>query len=347
MSQAERLKQMHSKFTLGRWHILLSLVSIGALVALATMPQLLGDQVTEAFHGLLEVSPAWLWLAALSFATALAAAGCAWRSALCRCGAELTRADASARYGVGSLVNAFLPAKIGSAVRFALFARVLHSEGRVWTTGGVCASIGAARAIWLAVLLGFGAASGVLPLWPLGVLALAVVLAVGVAYFARNRTPNARVAHVLDAFRALGRSPRAAAQLVGWIGLATAARVGAATAIAAAFGVEKPLLAALLVVPALDLAGILPITPGNIGVASAAVAFALHAHGASASTSFSAGIAFSAVETVTSLAFGTGSALYLVGAAPGPRRLPAAAAAATACLALGVAFGATVVLPLV
>ena len=263
MSQAERLKHMHAGFTLGRWHVLLSLVSIGALVALATMPQLLGDQVTEAFHGLMEVSPAWLWLAALSFATALAASGCAWRSALTRCGGELTRADASARYGVGSLVNAFLPAKIGSAVRFALFARVLHTEGRVWTTGGVCASIGAARAIWLGLLLGFGAASGVLPLWPLALIALAVVVAVGIAYFARDRSPSARVAHVLDAFRALGRSPRAAAQLVGWIGVATAARVGAATAIAAAFGVERPLLAALLVVPALDLAGILPITPGE------------------------------------------------------------------------------------
>jgi uncharacterized membrane protein YbhN (UPF0104 family) len=338
---------MHPKLTFGRWHVLLSLVSLSALVALATMPQLLGDQVAEAFHGLMDVSPAWLWLAAVSFATALAASGCAWRSALSRCGGELTRADASARYGVGSLVNAFVPAKVGSAVRFALFSRVLHGEGRLWTTGGVCASIGAARSIWLALLLAFGAASGVLPVWPLGLLALAVAVAVGVAYVARDRSPSARVAHVLDAFRALGRSPRAAAQLVGWIGLATAARIGAATAIAAAFGVEQPLLAALLVVPALDLAGILPLTPGNIGVASAAVAFALHAHGAAADTAISAGIAFSAVETVTSLAFGTGSALYLVGAAPGARRWTATAAAATACLGLGVAFGATVVLPLV
>jgi uncharacterized membrane protein YbhN (UPF0104 family) len=338
---------MHPKFAFGRWHVLLSLTSVGALVAIATMPQLLGDQVTDAFQGLLDASPAWLWLAALSFAGALVAAGCAWRSALYRVGGELTRADASARYGIGSLVNAFLPAKIGSAVRFALFARVLHGEGRLWTTGGVCASIGAARSIWLALLLAFGAASGALPVWPLGLLALGVGVAVVVAVFSRNRTPHARVAHVLDAFRALAQSPRAAAQLVGWIGLATASRIGAATAIAAAFGVEQPLLAALLVIPALDLAGILPVTPGNIGVASAAVAFALHAHGASSGTAISAGIAFSAVETVTSLAFGTGSALYLAATAPGARRWMPALAGATACLGLGVAFGATVVLPLV
>ena len=58
-----------------------------------------------------------------------------------------------------------------------------------------------------------------------------------------------------------------------------ALRVLAATAIAAAFGVDQPLAAAVLIIPALDLAGILPLTPGNVGVASAAVAFALTAHG--------------------------------------------------------------------
>lgn len=331
----------------GKRQLLFSLASVVVLAVVALTPQLLGNRVLEAFRGLLDVSPAWLWLAALSFAGALTAAGCAWRSALSRCGGELSRTDASARYGVGSLVNAFAPAKIGSAVRFALFARVLRGEGRLWTTGGVCASIGAARSIWLALLLAFAAASGVLPLWPLGLLGLALVAAVAVAWFARDRAPSARVAHVLDAFRALGRRPRAAAQLVAWVGLATAAKIGAATAIAAAFGIERPLVAALLVVPALDLAGLLPLTPGNIGVASAAVAFALHAHGAATDVAISAGIAFGAVETITSVAFGAGGALVLVSGAPGARRWTAAAAATAACLGLGVAFGATVVLPLV
>jgi uncharacterized membrane protein YbhN (UPF0104 family) len=330
-----------------RRHVVLALVGVAALAALATAPQLLGTQVTDALEMLLDVSPAWLWLAALSFAGALVASGCAWQSALCRCGADVSRGGASARYGIGSLVNAFLPGKVGTAVRLALFSRVLHGEGRLWTTGGIGASVGVARSIWLALLLAFGAATGVLPSWPLAVLALAVAAAVAAALFARDRAPNARVAHVLDAFRVLGRCPRAAAQLVGWIGVATAARIGAATAIAAAFGIEQPLLAALLVVPALDLAGILPLTPGNVGIASAAVAFALHAHGAAADVALSAGIAFSAVETVTSLTFGLGSALYLAGGVPGIRRSLATAAAATACLALGVAFGATVVLPLV
>ena len=45
MSRAERLQRMHLNFTFGRWHVLLSLVSIAAVAVLATMPQLLGDQV--------------------------------------------------------------------------------------------------------------------------------------------------------------------------------------------------------------------------------------------------------------------------------------------------------------
>jgi hypothetical protein len=61
----------------------------------------------------------------------------------------------------------------------------------------------------------------------------------------------------------------------------------------------------------------------------------------------SAGIAFSAVETATSLAFGTGGALYLLAGAHGARRWSLAAVGATACLGLVAAFGATVVLPLV
>ena len=45
------------------------------------------------------------------------------------CGAELGYGDANARYGVGSLVNTFLPARLGDAVRFGLFSRALPSGG--------------------------------------------------------------------------------------------------------------------------------------------------------------------------------------------------------------------------
>jgi hypothetical protein len=176
-----------------------------------------------------------------------------------------------------------------------------------------------------------------------------VAAAVVTAYVTRGSEAHSRVAHVLDAFRALGRCPRTAAQMLGWIGLATAGRILGATAIASAFGISRPLAAALLIIPALELAGTLPLTPGNIGVASAAIVFALKAHGVEGDTALVTGIAFSAVETLTSIAFGVGSALYLLGGADAGffRRYALAGVSLAGCLAVGAAFGATVLVPLV
>ena len=54
------------------------------------------------------------------------------------------------------------------------------------------------------------------------------------------------------------------------------ARVGAVAAIVSSLGIQRSLGAALLIIPALDAASLLPLTPGNIGVASGAVVVALH-----------------------------------------------------------------------
>ncbi len=62
------------------------------------------------------------------------------------------------------------------------------------------------------------------------------------------------------------------------------------------------------------LARLLPITPGNVGLTSAAVALALHGRGVPMESAVAAGIALHAVETVVGLAFGAAGALSL---APG------------------------------
>jgi uncharacterized membrane protein YbhN (UPF0104 family) len=327
-------------------HLVAAALSVAVVAVLAATPALLGDRVRDALAQVGSADPGRLWVAGACFAAALALAGCAWRAALSLCDAPTTRRDAAARYAVGSLVNAATPARLGSAVRFALYARLVRGEGRLWRTGGVATAVGVARALWLAVLVAIAAASGVLPAWPLALLAGAVVAAGIACLLARRLTRRRRITHVLDAFGALGSSPRAAARLVGWIGLATAARIGAAAAIAAAFGIESPLAAAFLVVPALDLAATLPLTPGNIGVASAAVAFALHAHGAPGNVALGSGIAFSAVETLASLAAGTTALVYLAGGVPEARRWRTAAAGASFSV-VAAAFGATVLFSVV
>jgi hypothetical protein len=109
-------------------------------------------------------------------------------------------------------------------------------------------------------------------------------------------------AHILDAFRALAF--RHALQLGGWAFSAMALRVAAATAVAAAFGVSSPLSAALIIVPALAVASMLPITPANVGLASGAVMVALSSRGIDATTALAAGIALNGVETAVGLAVG-------------------------------------------
>lgn len=347
MADRERCHWMHLELELRKRHLALFVGSIAVLVAIAATPQLLGERVADGIDGLAAAQAGWLWFAACAFGASLVASASGWASALTRCGGQTTRPDAAARYCTGSLVNAVAPARLGSAVRFALFSRVLPNEGRLWTTGGIATSLGAVRMLWLALVLALGSASGQLPRWPIALLLLGVAIAAAVAWRARNSRPGTRFAHALDAFRVLGRCPRAAAQIAGWIGLAMGLRLAAAAGIATAFGVERPLVAALLVIPALDLAGLLPLTPGNVGVASAAVAFALTAHGAGSDVALSAGIAFGVVETLTTLALGCGSLLYFTGCRADARRWRTAAVGVTGCLALAAAFGATVIVPLV
>ena len=181
------------------------------------------------------------------------------------------RVDACARYGVGSLVNSLAPAHAGDAVRLALFAKA-SPDSRLLTAGKTLAGVGVARL----------ACTGVLLLATLKPVALLLLFVVPV----------------------LGRVP-------AWVTAATVARVGAAAAVAAAVGIPSPLLIALLVVPAIDLAGLIPITPGNIGLKSGAIALALQAQGVDVTTALSTGIAFHAVETLVGISFGSASSLYL------------------------------------
>src|SRR5262249_25786892 len=155
-------------------------------------------------------------------------------------------------------------------------------------------------------------------------------------------------AHLLDAFQAMGRDPRAALRLVGWIALGTAGRLASATAIGAAMGIGNPLTAAMVIVPAVEIAGTIPVTPGNVGVTSTAIAVAFQAHGVSFTHGLAAGIAFHAVETAVGITYGLASVLWLAPyPTPNARRVALVASAASCCLGIAGAFSATVLVPLV
>lgn len=323
----------------------------GTLLVLAVLlatPQLLGSRVQDALGAVGQANAQWLWLAGAGFAVSVLASAGSWRSALGLCGGRVGLSDAAARYGAGSLVNTLAPARAGDAVRIGLFSRALAPGGRLWRTGGAFAALGAARAVVLSVLAAVGAATGALPLWPVLVLIGLGLAAAAIAVRVRRREAKGRVAQALEAFRTLGREPLRAVRLVGWIALSVAARVAAATAVGAALGIGSPLAAAFLIVPLLDVAGMFPLTPGNVGITSGAVAVAFETHGVSFTHALAAGIAFHAVETAVGIAVGLGSLVWLAPyPSPGVRRIALVSAGVSASLAVAGALSATVLVPLV
>jgi 3',5'-nucleoside bisphosphate phosphatase len=222
-----------------------------------------------------------LVLAGACFATAPALSAAGWCALLPRGPGP---ADACARFGCGSLANTFLPAHAGDVLRIKLFGRVVP--------GGMLAVVTAVAvfntARWLALV---PLAWSALPPGALAVPAAGLLVA---AYLARrHRASPAMYARALVC---------AAASL--------AARVGGVAL------VTGSLSAALLVVPALELAGAVSITPANLGVAEGAAAMALHAHGLSMGRALTTALVIHGVETSASVAFGAIGLAFLARRSP-------------------------------
>lgn len=316
-----------------------ALIAAAVFLASVAAVAMMSHRFDATVQGLERARPVWLWAAAAAFLASLFASAAAWRSVFSLCGARLSHLDAGARYSLGSLVNGISPARVGEAVRLTLFGRALPGDDRALRTGGALGVILAARAIVFALVLVCAAALGAVPLWPVVGLAGFACLAGVVAYAVRNRTPRTHVAHLADAFRELGRSPAEGTRIVAWIAVSTVARFAGAAAVAAALGVPSPVSAALIILPALQVAGLIPLS-GNVGITSGAVTVALQARGIGLSQALTTGLAFHAVETAAGLAGGLAGLLYLVRF--NARRLVVAGAAA--CLVA--AFTATVLVPL-
>jgi Lysylphosphatidylglycerol synthase TM region len=297
--------------------------------------------VQHALAALAAAQPLWLCAAGTSFALANVCSAFAWRSAFCVRGGSISRIEAGARYGMGSLVNSLLPGNAGGACRILLFARALPGDQRVWVASGIPAAVGAARAALLAILVLAAAGSGALPAWTPLLLGATACTAAAACIWARHRAPRARrLSHLLEVFGSLGRSPTGALRILGWLAGSIAARVLAVAAVSASLGLAAPVSTALVIVPALAVATLVSLFPAGIGMTTGAVALVLHQRGVDPTTAVAAGLALNAVETVAGLATGVASALVLGFPAPAARRRTLVAAAACACLiaaALGLA----------
>jgi uncharacterized membrane protein YbhN (UPF0104 family) len=295
-------------------------VALAALVLVGAVPALLGHRLGPALTALGAGDRRWLMLAVAGFAGAFVCTVGAWRAAFAAAGARICPREAAARLGIGALVNAVAPAKLGDAVKVALCAEALEGPSRLWTSGGVYAALAAARALALATLVVAASLTGALPVWPVFALCgIAAAVACGAFLSQRLRT-HPRIASLLAGATALARSPRAAATVLGWSLGVQLTRLFATVAVAASLGLPHPLLAGLVILPALDLAGVFPITPGGLGVGSGAVAVVLASRGIGMTQALGVGIAIQALETLVSLTTGAGGGLYLARLNPAVRR---------------------------
>ncbi len=273
----------------------------------------LGRTFSNGMSGLAGADRRWLWVAAGCFVASLVASAGAWRSTLSACGGRIGLADACARYGIGSLANTFMPARVGEAARVALFSSAFSRErdGRILTTAGALGAVTAADFLVQGIVVGAAAPFGAVPLWWLAVLAGLGVCAAGLVFVALRRVRGGRIVRLLDVFSSLIESPRQALRLLAWSGAATAGRVLAAMAIAASLGIHDSIEAGLVMSAVVIVATSLPLMPGNLGVTSAAVVVALHARGVPLGSAVAVGLTFHGVELLAGIAFGAGGAIAL------------------------------------
>src|SRR5579862_7252694 len=141
-------------------------LTLAAVVAAAATPQLLGTRVVHALATVQQADRGWLALATLGFAAGFVSAVCAWRAALAASGGRISLARGTAALGVGALVNALVPARLGDVVKIALFSRAIDGPDRLWTAGGVYAAVSAARCLSIAAFVVVASVTGALPFWP-------------------------------------------------------------------------------------------------------------------------------------------------------------------------------------
>src|SRR5262245_50982928 len=267
------------------------------------------DAIRTALADLSGAHPGWLAAAGVAFLAASVASAFAWHRGLRASGARLGRAEVTQRYAAGSLANTLAPANAGEVVRVALLSRAMGSEGAVFTVLGVSATVAVIRATVVGSLFVATAASSISPS-RVGIAAAVVALAACGLFLARRRL-SGKARHFLDVARGIAAEPLAAVEMVAWVASCTGATILASACVGAALGVPHALAAALVIVPAMELAKLLPITPGNVGLTSAAVAIALHTHGVPLEAAVATGITLHAVETVVGLAFGAAGTLSL------------------------------------
>jgi glycosyltransferase 2 family protein len=220
-------------------------------------------------------------------------------------------------FGVGLFANAVLPGRIGELARVAVLTRRLKRKRDAGAT--LVGTVFAHRVFDLfpsLLLIGYVLVSAKIPHWALT--SLAVFVGVSVLLFAfavgsarrGHRTVMEEVGQarrlITMARYGLGvmRAPLPAAVAVFFQTLGWAFQLFAVWAVMRAFGIYEPLHAAALVLLLMNIATLLPLWPGNIGIVQAAVALPLVSYGVAYSRGFAFGIGLQVIEVSVGVGVG-------------------------------------------
>jgi uncharacterized protein (TIRG00374 family) len=222
-------------------------------------------------------------------------------------------------FGVGLLANAVVPGRLGELARVAILRRHLP-DAPPGTTATLVGTVFAHRLFDLvpaSILVVWVLLTAEVPHWAVVTLWIAVLAGATLFTMAwlsarRGRRPVMREG-VGKVRQLLGMArqgltvlkepwPLAAAvflQCLGW-GL----QLLAVWVMMQAFGIDAPLPAAGLVLVLMNVATILPLWPGNVGLVQAAVALPLRNYGVPYATGFAYGLALQAIEIACGVGLG-------------------------------------------
>jgi uncharacterized protein (TIRG00374 family) len=272
-------------------------------------------------------------LAQMSWEWALAAVGLNLASALVRGLSWLTvlrqavrephprPLDVFSAFFVGIFANGVLPGRVGEVARVGVLVRRMPGRERQGLWPALLGSVLAHRILEVFPSIGlilWVLAAAKIPTWARtslwAVLGLAcALLVVGVAAATRHELDRAagrsRIRAAVERVReGLGvlRRPAPAFLAAGFQTLAWLLQLGAVWVALLAFHLHEPLIAAGAVLALMNVALILPLWPGNVGLQQAAIALPLVAYGVAYARGFAYGIALQAIESSVGYVCGVG-----------------------------------------
>jgi uncharacterized protein (TIRG00374 family) len=222
-------------------------------------------------------------------------------------------------FGVGLFANAVVPGRLGELARVAILRRHLP-DAPPGTTVALVGTVFAHRLFDLVpatILVVWVLLTAEVPHW--AVVALLTAVGVGFALFTvawlsarqRHRPTVREGVGKLRQLLGMARQglsvlkaplPLAGAimlQCLGWL-----LQLLAVYVTMQAFGIDAPLPAAGLVLVLMNVATIVPLWPGNVGLVQAAVALPLRNYGVAYSTGFAYGLALQAIEIACGVGLG-------------------------------------------